>query len=279
MKPVNLLLVAVAAVLVSAGTAFASINISGGNNTTGPCSENENNWSIENSNQIDIENCAEVDNDFDVCVNTGENDISKNTCVGDLWTGDIDGSVMFDNVLNNSDIVLAPFWDGDIDVVLANSLTGPGSENENNVCIRNENEINIRNNANIDNDIDFRANTGRNTVSKNTSVGNIMTGDISFSADVRNVANSSDWDLSDLLNNSSVSVSAGNNVTGPDSENENNVSIENSNSINITNTANIDNDVDVHANTGENYVGNNTVVGNIVTGSISIDYTSVNSAN
>lgn len=280
MKSINFVMIALAAVLVSAGTAFASINISGGNNTTGCDSENENNWCIDGGNVIDVFNCAEAKNDFDVCVETGDNLIGYNTCVGNVVTGDIAGSVMFENILNDSNFVLAPASAGNINVVLANSLTGPGSENENNVAIRNKNRVEIVNLSNIKNDIDFNANTGNNVIKKNTSVAGVQTGNINFSADVTNIANGGmNVNLSSLMPTTNVSVSAGNNTTGPCSENENNISIDNSSRVNVVNQSSIKNDVDVNANTGNNRIECNTVVGNVRTGSISIDYTAVNSAN
>lgn len=280
MKLVNFLLIAIAAVAVSAGTAFASINISGGNNTTGCESENENNWCIESGNRVTIENNSDANNDFEVCANAGSDEFECNTCLGDVMTGDVLGSVRFENILNDSDLVLAPMDLGDINIILANSLTGPNSENENNVQINNENRLTVRNDADIDNNIDFSAITGRNSISHNTCVGDVSTGDVAFSVDVRNEANRGmDWDAADLIPASDISISAGNTTTGPCSENENNISVDNSSRVTIENNADINNDVNIHANTGNNTIGCNTCVGNVSTGSISISYTAINAAN
>lgn len=273
-------IVAFALAIFGAGSAYAAIHIGGGNDTTGPYSENENEWEIDHDMDIHVDNYADADNEYEVEVVTGDNDIDHNTEVDDIYTGDIDGDIYFENYLNDMEIELEPAEFGDIWIDFENDTTGPQSENENEIKISMDQDIHIRNSADFDNDIDLDANTGNNDIDHNTIVGDVRTGDIDFSAHVKNMANGSyDLDMNGASFGSDIDVDLGNTITGPNSENENKVRIEGDSDISLCNRVDIDNELEVEANTGKNDVGNNTVVGDIRTGSISIDFHAYNSAN
>ncbi len=280
-KAIKTFLFSLAAVAISGGTAYAGIDIGGGNDTTGPNSENHNSWEIEYEAEVEIHNSSNADNDVAISVDSGSNKIEKNTEVADITTGDIEGDISFENELNDMAISFSDDdYFGDVDIDLANDTTGPESENHNRVEISYERELNIRNHADIDNKIELAAASGGNTVKNNTVVGDITTGDINITSDVKNTTNSSmDIDLDGFGTESDVSVDLGNNTTGPNSSNRNSVEVNQETEIDIDNHADIDNSFSASANTGDNKVKSNTVVGDITTGSISIEYHATNTAN
>jgi len=280
MKSLKLLIVALAAVAISAGGAFASVHIGGGNDTTGPNSENENYWEIEGESEVSIDNHSSAENEYEVAVTTGENGISNNTELDDLSTGDVEGEIDVENYLNNADIDFETPDLGSITVDLSNDTTGPQSENENKVEITFEQEVRIHNEARIENEFELAANTGANEVGNNTVVGDVSTGDIEFTSDVTNKANgSTSMDIEGAAPSSSVNVDLSNDTTGPNSENENTVEIKAEAELRVDNHARIENEYEVDANTGNNGVANNTVVGDISTGNIKINFSTYNSAN
>jgi len=263
--------------------AHAQVYVRGQNITTGPFSENENEWEIDQDFNLDIDNDAYLENDWDFVVNTGDEHIYDNTCVGDVQTGDISGNIRVNNELNseNMNLDLMSLGDmGNIDVKFANDYTGPHSENENEAEIRSEVDVDIRNTAHIDNDLDLRANTGENHIGSNTADGDIQTGDIRFDAEVNNSVNANAGSL-DLGNIGSMDVNSRfqNDVTGPESENSNEMEIRNDVDVDINNDAHINNDANITANTGDNCIDHNTVVGDIETGSIDINFETTNTAN
>ncbi|OQA04929.1 MAG: hypothetical protein BWY68_00051 [bacterium ADurb.Bin400] len=273
-----------------AGVSLASLDAESLNDTTGPYSHNENEIEIESDIEIDIENDAEVKNWIDLWLNTGKNDIERNTSVEDISTGDIEVEFDFQNEANvgsvaqGSGSVLGNLFFDDLDVFLGNRLTGPYSHNENEVKVENDVEIDIENDAEIDNDIDIDANTGKNDIERNTLVGDVETGDIEVELSIENEANTNQcFTCPDLLSFGGglgdLDVEFSNYLTGPDSENENELKVENDVEIDVKNDAEIKNNIDVNANTGYNDVEKNTVVGDVSTGSISVDLSLYNRAN
>lgn len=64
-----------------------------GNSLTGPNSENENYLDIYSDIDVDVENDLRVSNNYDIWADTGGNDVSYNTSVGNVTTGDINVSI------------------------------------------------------------------------------------------------------------------------------------------------------------------------------------------
>ena len=262
------------------GVASASIDIGGTNDTTGPNSENENTWEIDDEFDLEVRNEADVDFDLDIEVATGDTDVESNTTVEDFTTGDIMGEIDVANWLNTGDIELGSMELGDGDFTFVNDTTGPWSSNENKAEIDLSLDIEISNDADVDNDLDLDVETGDNDVKNNTVVGDVETGDILFDISLDNRLNTGagDLDLSDL-GGTSIGGTFRNDTTGPNSENENKLEVDSSLDIDVKNEAKIENDVEIKASTGGNDVGNNTVVGDISTGGVRIDYSSTNVAN
>ena len=260
-------------VLFGAGSAFASIDIGGGNGVTGPNSENENKWDIDHDLKVKIKNISDIFNDLDLDVNTGKNYFKNNTSIGDIWLGDILGHISIETTDPDWDpiIDLDEFGLGDFDIDLTNDLTGPYSENENNVDIDSDVDFCMINMQEIDNYLDADLETGKNYVGHNTVVGDVYGGVISFSASIKNpsMGGSMIWGLGSP-EAMDVSADLTNHLTGPNSENENTLDIDSDTSISVVNETEIKNKVDIDANTGHNDVGCNTVVGDVHTGDASI---------
>lgn len=281
-QTVKFTVMAMAALALSAGSAFASVHVGGGNGTTGPNSENINTVDYDSDSSIEISNDARSDYDFELEVETGDNDFCENTEIDNIDTGDVEGDISIVNKLNLGDIDLGGSWDdwGLTSVDFENGLTGPESVNENEVDIDMDRSLEIENRADIDNDLDIDASTGNNHISHNTVVGDYHGGSVDISGTVENQANWGAGNI-DLGNTGMGSINADfeNHITGPNSENSNELDIDSDLDVSIENHADIDNDLDFEANTGDNTVGHNTVVGDISTGDVSIDFSVMNMAN
>lgn len=268
--------------LAGAGLAHAQVDIVGCNDTTGPNSENENAWDINSNVDVSVDNSADANNDFLVCTDTGLGTIDENTAVGDLRSGDIWGDVAVNNDLNSKNFEIGFLGSDSLDVSVsfANELTGPHSSNENEVNVDSNTDIDINNHTDINNDTDIQAQTGGLDVNHNTVIGDIRTGSIRIDSFTDNIANQNmgDFDLGNLgrLN---VSADFSNGLTGPDSLNTNRLDVDNNVDLDVHNTANIDNDTNITANTGDNFIGHNTCVGDVETGSISVGVNISNVAN
>ena len=265
---------------LSGGAAFAQISVAGSNNTTGPSSDNQNAWDVFNRADVTVNNGAEANNNNDISVQTGETSVANNTQVASITTGGVIGSISVNNDLNSGSVTLPSTNGGNATVNFNNTITGPSSDNQNVANITSTMAASIHNDANINNNLDLHANTGRNDIQSDTTVGDVKTGSISFTAASTNKANTgaSSVDLSGMQPQS-VSSTFTNGTTGPNSENKNTVNVTNTTAMDLHNDANINNNTAVCANTGENKINNNTVVGNVSTGDVNITLTSTNTAN
>lgn len=271
------------ALTAGTGMAYASINVSGTSDTTGPFSENDNLYEVERNLTIDLENIADVFNGIDFAANSGDNIVDNNTTVRSVNGGDIRLSVRLENDLNrNSLSKVIPNTNNRISASFRNGTTGPNSINDNVLNVEKNSAVNVLNEADIDNNLILDLNTGVNDVDFNTTVGSVTTGDIDVTSNIRSSANtSSSTVMWSSLNgtDSDVTSSFRNNVTGPNSENINTLDVEDNTSIEITNNASIDNQFDILANTGSNDTVNNTTVGSVGSGDISVSIVGVSSAN
>lgn len=258
---------------------------------TGTDSLNTN--TLDNNNIIGIidTNNATANNEITIEANTGENAFLENTKLGNLTTGDIDLGVNLINLLNiiNPNLLLTvDIWSllGDFngqimfDPSLINELTGPNSKNTNSVSNSNTADIVVNNNANLTNSLDFEANTGENEIGSNTAIGDVSTGSTEVQTTMTNILNVMEIPMFFIVNvfgtwNGTLAGIDSNYVfinqlTGPNSENVNDADSKNQLSAEINNNATVDNVINIDANTGRNSISNNTVVGDIKTGSIKL---------
>lgn len=164
------------------------------NDTTGPCSENINEVKIETKRELHVTNDTDIDNDVYLGVNTGKNEVEKNTVVGNVSTGNVSIQGTINNGNGGQCVTCADalaIFSGAVnqtipDISAANSITGPNSSNKNEFEAKNEIDVDIQNHSDIDNDIDVEANTGENKIECNTVVGNVTTGNVSVVLNANN---------------------------------------------------------------------------------------------
>jgi hypothetical protein len=266
--------------LLAVAPALASVNITGSNNTTGSHSDNSNSVSVTQNTNVDVNNHSKVNNDINFWANTGHNNSNKNTVGGEISTGDVNVMADINNVANGSfGFDLFDLTNGDVSANFANGITGANSNNYNSLALNQSNSINVRNNSWVDNDINFKANTGHNNSNKNTVGGSVMTGDVTANFSLSNKSGGG-LDLSGMgMGASSVSVSGSNNTTGASSNNSNSVQVTQSNSVNVSNCSSVDNNVHINANTGNNNSNGNTQGGSISTGDVNASVSISNTSN
>ena len=167
-------------------------------------------------------------------------------------------------------IVLAPLSAYALDGELSNSNTGADSNNANTVDGTRTINFTVVNDGTVTNDFDVDLNTGGNTISNNTTVGDIATGDIVFEAAIESVVNegATEIELGEAFDSSSIESSNSN--TGAGSLNDNSVTVTDTQNTTVTNTGNVSNVFALNVNTGGNTIERNTTVGDIRTGSITV---------
>jgi len=167
-----------------------NIDVTGMNEVTGAFSRNINDIRANNSFRLNVENNARIDNVLDLSLNTGRNEIMRNTEVGDVQTGSIDANVSIDNSMTSDPTSMLGGLDlsngSDITADFSNGTTGFNSINENTLRADSSVNIDLENNAQIDNNFRVEANTGHNNIDENTVVGDVMTGDINVDLSVAN---------------------------------------------------------------------------------------------
>lgn len=265
---------------MSAGQAFASVNVDGHNSETGPFAETENHFDIDHDFDFDIDNDADFDNEVEVDLETGNNEIKWNTDGGKTETGEAVVDIAFDNEANeNAGEVVLPDGLFDVDADFSNEKTGPWSNNENKLDLDSDVDIDVKNDVDIKNDVKIDLNTGRNEVKGNTDAGGLTTGKATVIIESTNKANTggSSLDLSNL--GGGVNADFSNEKTGPESRNENELDIDQNLDVDIENKADIKNDFKIDANTGENTVKNNTDAGDTTTGEVGVRIRVTNQAN
>lgn len=207
----------------------------GGNDTTGPKSNNES--YIENNSSVDVynSNTAEVKNDVDARSNTGRNDANYNTGPAEISTGEAWVGVGVATHVNDNLTEVRGGAGGNGSNFAENSITGPFSDNS--VAILNNQSVNV-NNVNdmlVKNYVDAKSNTGKNDANKNTLGADIFTGGASTGVGVNTEGNinSTLIALGGFTNNFGE-----NEITGPGGYKEdggNEVYIANNRSINVDN--------------------------------------------
>lgn len=293
-------------------------DIIAGNSNTGPESNNNASGSAANDTAIKSNQNAAINNNITIVGDTGRNTVDGNTTAGDLTTGNIDLALNLVNIINSIlsvpvlDIamlnifgnlvgnIFLPDWlvGGGTGAVTpqasaSNSTTGPESLNSADASATNNLSVNAVQNGTINNEVDFNANTGYNTVGRNTTVGNVTTGSVNAQLSITDVLNQIVGDSWFLIfvnvlgkwtgqilginpSNGSVVVLSGgaltaaNDTTGPLSKNNASATSENNTTVDHTSDAAINNSLNLDLNTGYNTVTNNTTAGNLTTGNINV---------
>jgi len=171
----------VSALVLGPGAALADNDAH--NDTTGPDSNNEVSVEVENKAWVKVENNAEFFAELGLEINTGGNLVKKNTTAGDNKGGDvdvnIDGSTEISQSSDLCECLGDMFASGDNSA--SNQNTGPQSNNEANIDVKNKLGVKVENNASVGLAVGAAINTGDNTSKLNTTAGDTESGDVSFS--------------------------------------------------------------------------------------------------
>jgi hypothetical protein len=209
--------------------------------------------------QVTQTNEASVENDIQIDVNTGENEVSDNTgSEAEITTGETSTEITVNNELNSSVVDSASCCDVEgLEVTIAEN----GADSQNEVDIKNTSDINIvvTQTAGITNTISGTINTGGNTANDNTSSSvSISTGDIKGEV----VVNNGPVNVADVSANSgtgsegNVNIKIDNNGSG--TNNTIKVNFDNNNDVFINHSSDVENFFVWDLNTGDNEANGNT---------------------
>lgn len=240
---------------------FAEDIVVEGNNTG---SENSVTIEANQTQNVNQSNSAEVQNNVTADLDTGNNTIEDATNGNStISTGDAQ--------LTTTIATQANFSSAQKDCCATGStnanISGNNSASSNSVSFNNSSQtnININQNAKVTNSVNANINTGKNSIKDTTGTSLIKTGDIKGKAEVVNGP----------INMTEVSFGESDPVTfltinNNNSETVNNIKIEDrkSSSTEIDNFADINNFLNVLANTGENKIEDNNGDTSIVTGDV-----------
>jgi len=184
----------------------------------------------------------------------------------------------------------------------SNEGTGSNSDNNATVNVNDTSNTNLNNNADVNNDVDINAVTGQNEATQNTGGSTIDTGDVQTTTNTVTLANANvtDGNLGIIIINALnkwmsfilgkdgkltpidhdySTIQASNTGTGSDSNNNATIDVNNSDTTNISNNANIDNEIDLTAITGQNVANQNTGNAQVITGDARVNANVVNIVN
>lgn len=227
---------------------------------SGNGSDSANDVVLNRNNTVTLsqENDAHVNNHVDVDADTGDNDADDNTG-GDveITTGDVDTTIKLSTVANaNSATIGGGNGNGG---TLSAWITGNGTDSDNDIDLDLANYVTLvqDNNANVDNHVDVDGDTGNNDADDNTG-GEvyITTGDADATVEVDNMVNfnGADVDACGCLGDLEAKISG----NGSDSDSTIGFDADNTLTAFQTNQADLDNDVDVDGDTGDNDADDNT---------------------
>lgn len=255
-------------------------------------------------------------NTGDGSITTGNADIAAtlvnllNTTVinGNLWLSvqDIFGDLVGNITLPDLAQLASLFAPAGVPVAIeaGNNATGSDSNNEIAIAVTDTDKTKIANDAQVDTTVNAQAVTGQNETTANTGGGQVQTGDAAVNASNITLANSTveggNWGLvivnalnrwlgfmvSETGQVQALSpeetirhLEANNNQTGSDSNNEVAIDVANEQTTNVNNQAQINNEINAAAITGQNEANKNTGGGNITTGDARVHATAINIAN
>ena len=251
---------------------------------TGPNSNNTINFDSNVNGTYDLFFNGAISNNISSNAKTGDALVQGNTQAGSALTGDAEAIA---NVLN----LLQSAWaaegadvatfinniDGD---VYGDLLIDPDQIPYNLGTSNSNVDVNISNNAAIDNDIELIASTGNATVDKNTLGGDATSGDARAMANIINMINSAIKAGKSFLGVININGNLDGDIllppgvldaliasTGPGSNNTIGGGTTTSNTdVNATTNSTINNNVDANAATGDANIANNTKAGNGTSG-------------
>lgn len=241
----------------------------------GENSANSVNLATTQQTSIQSENTAQVSNNLNSQATTGGNLANSNTGNAQITTGNVGQSLAIDNNANTN-LISTECGGCDPNLTIENSGNGANSVNTINTQIENTTDILAVNQANITNNAQGSAVTGKNTANNNVGNVKIETGNINVAGKISNFAN-----LTQIVvdPDSSSNIQIKNSGNGANSINFINVEILNLVNIEKIDIWQLENNIFWEAITGENSCANNVGDCEILTGDINISFEIANSGN
>lgn len=283
---------------------------------TGDNLHSDTNTSVNNSTSVTNNNNATINQTVNATANTGNNDASRNIAyngnAGSITTGNATvNTVLAANANQNATVISGAEGTATSNLDLIN--TGDNANVTANTTTNNSVSVTNNNNATVNQAVNVDANTGNNTANNNIGGGSISTGGITVNTNVISHANGSytfviesgttgldvfnqflqmlmGMNLQDVLG----AGMGGADVIDPGQTGSNNTNITNTGDnatvlanntstrtvvVTNNNTANINQSVNVNANTGNNTCNNNVGSCDIKTGDVVVTTTLLVDAN
>lgn len=181
MKKILITTASIVSLLIFSTKVYAQEIVVEGN---GQNSQNQVSVDVSNTTNVTQENNANVENNVDVAANTGGNQASGNTSdQTTITTGDIQASSTVENSVNTSVAEIDCCPQSQDFIIKGN---GADSQNTIDVTVTSSTNINVTQNAYIQNNVHGTANTGENSANNNSGSVSITTGDIEASDVIKN---------------------------------------------------------------------------------------------
>lgn len=244
---------ALAVVLNMAAPAFAATSLV----ITGNGAESVNDVAVQNTHTTNVvqSNDTQIENKIEVKADTGGNDANANTGGNvAIDTGDVLSAVKVKNDVNSNVAQVDGCCGSDVDA----KIQGNGAESVNNVALSQNNNIVVAqlNEADIENDIEVEAETGRNDANANTGGSvQIMTGSALVDVKAKTAGNSN---AAVVGGSTGSALSAYIVENGAESLNSMALAFDHNLDVIQNNTADVENEVEVEAETGRNDANANT---------------------
>ncbi len=253
---------------------------------------------------INVAENADITNNINLDAQSGNADVSANTTVGNVSTGD---ATAVANVINmiNSMITSGRSFIGSInlhgslngDILLPSSLMelmlGNGTGASNTIANNQNTDINANSttNSSITNNTDLSASSGNAVADANTTVGNLTTGNAETNVNEMNLVGQNVQGSKGLLvfvnvlgkwvgmlfsSPGNTSIAAGNGSNSTNNITGNNTTDAN---LNVTQDYGITNNLNLNAASGDATASRNTTVGNVSTGNASSSVNLLNMIN
>ncbi|OGH39320.1 MAG: hypothetical protein A3B44_02455 [Candidatus Levybacteria bacterium RIFCSPLOWO2_01_FULL_38_21] len=237
--------------------AFADTTIQISGNGVG--SNNYANVTQTSNTSVTQNNTASVNNNVNANADTGDNKANFNTGGNTtINTGNANVTANVSNTLNSNAAEVECCATGNTDVLIEGN--GVGSNNTVNLTQNSTTTVKQNNNANVNNNVNANADTGDNSAKWNTGGDvTINTGNATVNASVSTIANSNWAKISPAAGSgSSTDVTLKILGNGAGSNNFIGAKLAKTTSVNQSNSANVNNNVNANADTGDNKAKFNT---------------------
>lgn len=235
--------------------------------------------------QVETDTDTSITDSTDFDLNTGRNEIGNSTVVSGLETGNIDATVNLLNISNSElgegssfgsqniiggegNITLFSPDENRVDISSNNYLGGGSTD-----LLSNNNVVHVfeQSDTGIDNSIEIDANTGENLIQNNTKIDEISTGYINLGVNLINLMDIYAPDLELTVDVWNILGDFSGDIAIADTpENNSESSVNNLINVNCEQNINLDNYFGLEMNTGENDLGSNTMIGDVVAGTTNV---------